>query len=107
MAGRVHAGSIEPMNENTIVTDTTTSTPPFTQDDASVPPATGTTPRLFRRSRTDRMLGGVCGGLSKALNVDVTLLRVALVAATLLGFGTAAIIYLVCWIAVPEDDAIA
>jgi phage shock protein PspC (stress-responsive transcriptional regulator) len=84
------------MNENAIVTDAITPQP-----------STDAAPRLFQRSRTDRMLGGVCGGLGKALKVDVTLLRVALVAATLLGFGAGAIIYLVCWLAVPEEDGTA
>jgi phage shock protein C len=63
-----------------------------------------TSPRLFRRSRTDRMLGGVCGGLAEVLGVDAALLRIALVAATLLGFGAGAVIYLVCWLVVPETS---
>lgn len=79
------------MTENVLINDPTTDS--TTAD---------STPRLFRRSRTDRMLGGVCGGLAETLGVDAALLRIALVAATLLGFGAAAVIYLVCWLAVPE-----
>lgn len=59
--------------------------------------------RAFRRSRDDRMIAGVCGGAAKMLGIDVALLRVILVAATLFGFGAGALIYLVCWIVVPED----
>jgi phage shock protein C len=59
--------------------------------------------RTFRRSRDDRMIAGVCGGAAKMLGIDVGLLRVLLVAATLFGLGTGAIIYLVCWMVVPEE----
>lgn len=63
----------------------------------------------FRRSRTDRMVSGVCGGLATALGIDVTLLRVGLAAATVLGFGAGIVIYVACWVLVPEadDDAVA
>ena len=54
------------------------------QDVGQPTEAPRSTPRLFRRSRTDRMLGGVCGGLAETLGVDASLLRVGLVAATLL-----------------------
>jgi phage shock protein C len=60
--------------------------------------------RTFRRSRTDRMLAGLCGGLAETLGVDATLLRVAMVALTVLSSGSGAIIYLVCWLVVPETD---
>jgi phage shock protein C len=71
---------------------------------APTPPAhTGFT---LRRSRTDKMLGGVCGGLGAELGVDPLLLRIGLVVATVLGFGLAAVLYLVAWILVPyEGDA--
>lgn len=59
--------------------------------------------RTFRRSTDDRVVAGVCGGAAKLLDIDVSLLRVLLVAATIFGFGLGAIVYLVCWIVVPED----
>lgn len=59
----------------------------------------------IRRSRTDRMLGGVCGGAAEALGIDAAILRIGLVAATLLGFGAGAVIYLACWLLIPEADA--
>ena len=92
------------MTENTQFTDH--AAPAFTPQAAqqAAPQATYSAPRLFRRSRTDRMLGGVCGGLAETLGVDAALLRVALVAVTLLGFGAGAVIYLVCWLVVPEAD---
>lgn len=62
-----------------------------------------TTTKKLRRSRSDRMVAGVCGGVAKMLGVDAALIRVALVAATILGFGTGAVLYLICWIMVPEE----
>jgi phage shock protein PspC (stress-responsive transcriptional regulator) len=97
MAARPAGGTLGIMTENA----------PF--NDQTYPPVAGTpatqySPRLFRRSRTDRMLGGVCGGLAESLGVDAALLRIGLVAATLLGFGAGAVIYIVCWLVVPEAD---
>jgi phage shock protein C len=67
---------------------------------------TGTRPaRTFRRSTDERMVAGVCGGAARMLGIDTALLRVLLVAATLFGFGAGALVYLVCWIVVPEDTA--
>ncbi|MGH3881110.1 MAG: PspC domain-containing protein [Actinophytocola sp.] len=59
--------------------------------------------RTLRRSRSDRMVAGVCGGIATTLGVDAALVRIGLVAATLLGFGTGAVLYLVCWLVMPEE----
>jgi phage shock protein PspC (stress-responsive transcriptional regulator) len=61
--------------------------------------------KKLRRSRTDKMLAGVCGGVAKMIGVDAALLRIILVAATLLGFGTGAVLYVAAWILMPEEDA--
>ncbi|HEV7650787.1 MAG TPA: PspC domain-containing protein [Actinophytocola sp.] len=58
--------------------------------------------RTLYRSRSDRMVAGVCGGIAEMFGIDAALVRIGLVAATLLGFGTGAIIYLICWMIVPE-----
>jgi phage shock protein PspC (stress-responsive transcriptional regulator) len=58
----------------------------------------------LRRSRTDRMLGGVCGGLAASLGADAALLRVLLVALTVITGGAAAIVYLAAWVLAPEDE---
>jgi phage shock protein C len=59
------------------------------------------TRRLYR-SRTDRKLAGVCGGLAQYFNTDATLMRVLFVVLALLG-GPGLLIYLVLWIVVPEE----
>ncbi len=69
--------------------------------------ATATAPRpkfLLRRSRTDRMLSGVCGGLAATLGVEASLVRLGLVALTVLGAGSGALLYLAAWVLVPEQD---
>jgi phage shock protein PspC (stress-responsive transcriptional regulator) len=51
------------------------------------------------------MVAGVCGGIASYLKVDAALIRVGLVVATILGFGTGALVYLACWVLMPEDDS--
>lgn len=59
------------------------------------------TPRKLYRSKSDRKLAGVCGGLAQYFNVDATLFRVLFVATTL--FGAGLVLYLAMWIIVPEE----
>jgi phage shock protein C len=57
--------------------------------------------RLYR-SRTERMIGGVCGGLGDFLNVDVTLVRLLFIFGALFG-GPGVLVYLVMLFVVPEE----
>lgn len=57
--------------------------------------------RLYR-SRNDRMLGGVCGGLGKFLAVDSTIIRL-IVAASVIFLGVTPLIYVLLWIVVPLE----
>ena len=59
------------------------------------------TRRLYR-SRTDRKLAGVCGGLAQYFNTDATLIRALFVVLALLG-GPGLVLYLLMWILVPEE----
>ncbi|MBI3972389.1 MAG: PspC domain-containing protein [Chloroflexi bacterium] len=61
------------------------------------------TPKRLYRSRQDRMLGGVAGGLGQYFNVDPVLIRLAFVLFTLAGAGVLA--YVILWIVVPERPA--
>ncbi|MBN1264361.1 MAG: PspC domain-containing protein [Anaerolineales bacterium] len=54
------------------------------------------------RSRNDRMLGGVCGGLSEYFQIDSTLIRLLFVAFGLAG-GPGLIAYIIMLIVVPEE----
>ena len=58
----------------------------------------------FYRSRSDRMIAGICGGLGDYFNIDPTLIRLGFVFLALIGFaGAAALAYLVMLIVVPES----
>lgn len=69
--------------------------------DSQTPPSTTTEVRRVRRSRQDRVIGGVCGGLAQYLGVDPVLLRIAAVALALSG-GAGVVAYIVAWILIPE-----
>ncbi|EIL96039.1 MULTISPECIES: PspC domain-containing protein [Rhodanobacter] len=58
--------------------------------------------KRLSRSRTDRKLAGVCGGIAEFLGWDPTLVRVLWIVLTMLG-GSGILIYLVLWVAMPED----
>ncbi len=54
------------------------------------------------RSRTDRKVCGVCGGLAKYLGMDPTIMRLIVVLLTLF-VGGGLIAYLVCALVIPEE----
>lgn len=56
--------------------------------------------RRVYRSREDRVIGGVAGGLGDYLDVDPVLVRISFVALAFAGVGVLG--YLICWIAIPE-----
>jgi len=60
--------------------------------------------RKLYRSRTNRKLAGVCGGLAQYFNTDATPIRVLFVVLALLG-GPGLVIYLLMWIIVPEEPS--
>jgi phage shock protein C len=60
----------------------------------------------LRRSKTDRKIAGVCGGLAAYLGVDVSVIRVAFVFFTLWPFGLGAVVYLIMLLVVPEENVV-
>lgn len=60
--------------------------------------------RLYR-SKKERMLGGVCGGLGEHLNVDPTVIRLVWAVIALLSLGTGLLIYIIAWIIIPDEGA--
>src|SRR5688500_4864351 len=69
-------------------------------------PAADPGPKRFERSSTDRIIGGVCGGLGRYFGIDATLVRIGMVALALLG-GTGLIVYAAALILVPTDGEVA
>lgn len=53
------------------------------------------------RSTTDKMLGGIAGGLAEYFDIDSTLVRVLFILTVFLG-GGGIIAYIIFWIIVPE-----
>lgn len=58
------------------------------------------TKKLYR-SRNDRVISGVCGGLGQYLDTDPTLLRIGAVLLAIWSFGTAVLVYLALAVIVP------
>jgi phage shock protein C len=63
-----------------------------------------TSNRLYR-SRIDRTIAGVCGGLAKYFDIDPTIVRVLFVVSIFIG-GGGIIAYIILWIVVPEEQII-
>ncbi|MBP6409254.1 MAG: PspC domain-containing protein [Fusobacteriaceae bacterium] len=59
--------------------------------------------KKLTRSRTDRKLAGVCGGIAEFFDVDVTVIRILWVLATFLG-GSGLLAYIICALLMPEGD---
>ncbi|AEI42082.1 PspC domain-containing protein [Paenibacillus mucilaginosus] len=58
--------------------------------------------RLFR-SRTDRKITGLCGGLGEVMNVDPTLLRLTLVVTTVFTGGAVIPLYFIATLVIPNE----
>lgn len=65
---------------------------------------TTTQTRRLYRSQSQRMLGGVCGGLGEYLAIDPTLIRVLFVAAAILA-GHGILLYLILLLLVPVEPS--
>ncbi|MFG6467346.1 PspC domain-containing protein [Roseateles sp. BYS87W] len=74
----------------------------------SAAPASGTggpnmnTLNGLRRSRMDRWLGGVCGGVARATGLDSWVCRL-IFTVLFLAFGSGVLLYILLWIFVPEE----
>ncbi|MBU6199250.1 MAG: PspC domain-containing protein [Xanthomonadaceae bacterium] len=59
----------------------------------------------LRRSRSDRKIAGVCGGLAQHFGLDPTYTRIAYALLTVLSAAfPGVLIYLLLWWLVPEED---
>ncbi len=54
------------------------------------------------RSKKERMIVGVCGGIAEYFKMDPTIIRLLWVIGTLIFFGAGIIAYLIAWVIVPE-----
>ena len=56
------------------------------------------------RSRQNRMICGVCGGVGEYFNIDPTLIRLLMLLLILFG-GLSIWAYIILWIVIPEEPA--
>lgn len=54
------------------------------------------------RSREDRVIGGVCGGLADFFDIDSTWIRLGFILVVLAG-GAGILAYIIAWIVIPEE----
>lgn len=59
--------------------------------------------RKLYRSRTDKVLSGLCGGIAAWLGTSSTLVRLATVVMALFSFGTVLLVYILCSWVVPSE----
>ncbi len=59
-------------------------------------------PKKLYRSRIDRKIGGVCGGLGEYLGIDATLVRLLFVLGLLFVGGTL-LAYIILLVVIPEE----
>lgn len=57
----------------------------------------------LRKSSTNKMLAGVCGGLGETFGIDPTMIRLAWAVLTIFA-GTGLLLYIVAAIIIPDDD---
>jgi phage shock protein C len=62
--------------------------------------------KKLTRSRKDRKIAGVCGGLGEYLGIDSTLVRLIWLLLIFFG-GTGVLAYIIAWIIMPEEPAAA
>ena len=58
--------------------------------------------KKLTKSRTNKVISGVCGGVAQYLNLDPTIVRVVWALITFFG-GSGIILYIICAIVMPEE----
>jgi phage shock protein C len=58
--------------------------------------------KRLTRSRTERWIGGVCGGIGNYFNLDPTIIRVVFILLALI-VGGGLLIYLILWLVIPLE----
>jgi phage shock protein PspC (stress-responsive transcriptional regulator) len=89
----------------TTTMDDNTTPPPPDGGLYAPPPPPPPEPRRLRRSRTDRRVVGLCGGLGEYFGVDPVIFRVLVAVLSLFG-GSGIALYLIGWLIIPEQGAV-
>jgi phage shock protein C len=60
--------------------------------------------KVLRRSKTNRMIGGVVGGLAEYLGIDPTLARLIYIIVSIISVAFPGIlVYIICWMVIPDE----
>ena len=59
--------------------------------------------RALRRSKSNRIIAGVCGGLAEFFGISSFWFRLALIIALIPGGVPGILIYLILWIVIPSE----
>jgi phage shock protein PspC (stress-responsive transcriptional regulator) len=94
---------VDPTGGTASGTGTATATDPGPST-APPPPYYAPVRKLYR-SRGDRVLGGVCGGIGRHYDMDPVLLRILVVVATVFTGGVFLLAYVLAWIFIPDEPA--
>lgn len=61
--------------------------------------------KVLRRSRKNRMIGGVMGGLAEYFGLDTSLLRVVYVVGSILSAAfPGLLVYVIMWVVIPREE---
>lgn len=61
--------------------------------------------KRLTRSRDDKWLGGVCGGIGEYTGVDANVIRILVAVGAILGVGTLIVAYIVALFLIPLEDS--
>lgn len=59
--------------------------------------------KRLTRSRTNKMICGICGGVGEYFNIDPTVIRLIWAILSIGSFGTGIIVYIIAAVIVPEE----
>lgn len=62
--------------------------------------------KKLKRSSSDRVLAGVCGGIGEYFNTDPVVVRILWVLITFMPGGPGLLAYIVCALIIPEDNGV-
>jgi phage shock protein C len=64
---------------------------------------TNNAPKRYYRNQQNKMIWGVCSGLAKYFNIDVTIVRIAWLVLTIVSFGAGVLLYAAITLIAPKS----
>ena len=62
--------------------------------------------KQLRRSSTNKMVAGICGGIADHFGIQAIIVRITLVATALISIGLPVVLYAIAWLLIPEEETI-